>query len=227
MLQHDIPPLLFELAWNEVDQLLHVLHAINLTWLHKKRIRCSGRCRIADIALLQFQAPTSELHVTETQFNEPCYGVLRTMPLPTGKARARIHVHSFRGSSDTWTICVGASTSAADSFIGNMNAALSSRGVADVVVEKKGVGACSDSPGKEGRDELGLEIKRGLALNMAADASTYKCGKDTPTASAFAAFVDALQWTFPGCTASNQASTGTNSLPSCTVGCKPSGTRNC
>jgi hypothetical protein len=145
------------------------------------------------------------------------------MPLPAGKKRARIHVHSFGGSNNVWTVCVGASTSAADTFIEKMRAALQARGVFYVAVEKKGVRDCSDSPGKEGRDELSLEIKRGLALKMAAEAKN--CGRDAPAMSAFLALVDALKETFPGCTSPNQAYVTTSLWPGCAVGCD--GVRNC
>ena len=136
----------------------------------------------------EFSGPSMEYHVTETQFNEPCYGMLRSM------GKTRIHIHSNVGAALN-TICVGTKASVtAPNFITQLRAALEARFIGGVTVEYNGTGACANSPAKTGRDELGLEIQKDLAIQMGNEA-----GQCNNLSTRFGALVDALSKSFPSC----------------------------
>ncbi|MBF0205460.1 MAG: poly-gamma-glutamate hydrolase family protein [Oligoflexia bacterium] len=140
----------------------------------------------------EFSGPSMEYHVTETKFNEPCYDQLRKA------GKTRIHIHSNIGA-DPNTICVGTKAkTTAPNFVDNLRTALKSRNATNVVVEYKGVGKCANvSGGTLGRDELGLEIHKGLAEQMSQEAG--QC-KNTST-TRFGALVESLCKSFPSCCA--------------------------
>jgi phage replication-related protein YjqB (UPF0714/DUF867 family) len=156
----------------------------------------------------EFTAPNSTYHITETKFNEPCYGLLRSI------GKTRIHIHSFTAASEP-AICVG--TQARSGFLSNLQSALNKRG-SSVVADYKGQGACARAPGTTGRDELGVEIQKDLAMNMATEA--YRCGENTSlSTSVFGAFFEALCASFPNCCVGKSGGKTTKPTPGCGVGC--------
>ncbi len=156
----------------------------------------------------EFSAPNMDYHVTETQFNEPCYERIRQV------AKTRIHIHSNVKAGPN-TICVGTKAkNTAPHFVADLQAALKSRGIYNVIVDYKGSNQCAAAPGTTGRDELGLEIHKDLAVQMGSEA-----GQCRDKSGRFGAFVEALCRSFSSCC--NKTSHGgqaTFSMPGCGVG---------
>lgn len=165
-------------------------------------------CRGSIWGYYRFMAPDFSRHITETQYNEPCYVTLRNA------GRVRIHIHSNVDVAAP-AVCVGKptrDTSTTDKFISNMRAALVKRRITGVEVNysKEPTSVCRDSPNTTGRDELGLEITKGLAIKMAGQAEFC-----SDTTGEFGALWDALKLTFPYCVQQGAGigSDTTNPLP--------------
>jgi phage replication-related protein YjqB (UPF0714/DUF867 family) len=156
----------------------------------------------------EFSGNSFDDHVTEVLFNEPCYVMLRAM------GQTKIHIHSnIRAEPNT--ICIGTNAmSTAPYFKDQLLAALAARNIKDVTVEYNKTGKCAQSPAKTGRDNLGLEIHQGLAIEMAKEA--YHCEN---LSGKFGALVDALNQSFPNCFADKRpGGNSTFSSPGCGVG---------
>lgn len=102
----------------------------------------------------------------------------------------------------------------APTFRDNLRAGLTSRGIYDVTVEYNGTGKCLKSPAKTGRDDLGSEIHKDLAIQMASEA-----GQCNHLNGRFGALVWALSQSFPSCFDTvNHGGDSTFDSPGCGVG---------